>query len=183
MEGETVAGTLPDEAGVHDDPLFSEDSEAAEVARDIKACLAVGDTSKALLLCDQMLSTHPGDPLFEGLRLEAENREREVRLEYIRRLDTELESTPDLDSRINAIQHALVRYPAESQLSQLLKNATARRDLLNSLLSEARHEEQSDGYAASLKRWYLVRELYPAMPGLDEEIRRVETLADTQKSC
>ena len=176
-----MAGTLPDEAGVHDDPLFSEDSEAAEAARDIKACLAIGDTSKALLLCDQMLSVHPDSRLFEGLKLEVENREREIRLEYVRRLDNELENTPDLDARIDAIQHALIRYPAESQLSQLLKNAIARRDLLNSLLEEARIEEQSDGYAASLRRWYLIRELYPAMPGMEDQIRRLESLADTQR--
>ena len=174
-----MAETLPDEVGV--DLVFSEDQKAADAAREIKACLTSGETSKALLACDRMLTLHPDNRLFEGLRLEAENKEREIRLEFIRRLSSELETMPDLDTRIEAIQKALNRYPAESQLLQLLKNATARRDLFNAVIAEARNEELSDGYTGSLKRWYLLRTLYPTLPGLVNEIRRVESLADTQR--
>jgi tetratricopeptide (TPR) repeat protein len=176
-----VAATLPDGTGVHYDPLLSEDSEATDAAREIKACLAANDTSRASNLCDRMLSLHPESRLFEGLRLDIENRERESRLEFIRRLSSELEAMPDLDARIDAIQHALNRYPGESQLVQLLKNTTARRDLCNAVIAEARNEELSDGYAASLTRWYLLRELYPNMPATENEIRRLETLADSQR--
>jgi len=175
-----VAGTLPYGAEVHD-PLPIEDQEAAEAAREIKACLTTSETSKALLTCDRMLSLYPDNRLFEGLRLEAENKEREARLEFVRRLSSELEGEPNLDDRIQAIQQALNRYPAESQLVQLLQNATARRDLLNTLVNEARNEELADGFTASLQRWQLIRELHPAMPGLEGEIRRVESLAESQK--
>ena len=174
-----MAKTLPDEAGV--DLFFSEDQKAADAAREIKACLTTGDTSKALFTCNRMLALHPENRLFEGLKLEAENREREIRLEFIRRLSAELEHESDLDARIKAIQQALIRYPTESQLLQLLKNATARRDLFNAVIAEARNEELADGYAGSLKRWYLLRELYPTLPGLEDEIRRVESLADSQR--
>jgi tetratricopeptide (TPR) repeat protein len=181
MEGETVAGILPYEAEPHADPLLDQEQEALDAAREIKISLAAGETSKAVMVCDRMLSLHPGDRLFEGLRLEIENKEREVRLEFIRRLCAELESTPDLDARINAIQQALNRYPNESQLVQLLKNTTGRRDIFNSLISEARTEELAESYAGSLKRWHLIRELYPTMPGLETQIRRVESLADSQR--
>ena len=50
---------------------------------------------------------HPDNKLFEGLKLEIENRERETRLEFIRRLSSELESEPDLDAIIGAIHQAL----------------------------------------------------------------------------
>ena len=175
-----MAGTLPYGAEVHD-PLPIEDQEAAEAALEIKACLTTSETSKALLTCDRMLSLYPDNRLFEGLRLEAENKEREARLEFVRRLSSELEGEPDLDERIRAIQHALNRYPMESQLAQLLQNATARRDLLTALVTEARNEEISDSFASSLKRWHLIRELHPAMPGLDGEIHRIESLADSQR--
>jgi hypothetical protein len=181
MEGEIVAGTLPDEAGVHDDAFFSEDQEGVDAAHEIKAYLNCGETLKALITCNRMLSLHPGNKLFEGLRLEIENKEREVRLESIRQLSADLEHVPDLDARIEAIQQALHRYPTESQLSQLLKNAIARRDLFNSLVTEARNEELADGYSGALKRWYLIRELYPGMPGLELQIHRVESLAESQK--
>ena len=176
-----MAGTLPDEAGVHDDALFSEDQEGVDAAHEIKAYLNCGETLKALITCNRMLSLHPGNKLFEGLRLEIENKEREVRLESVRQLSADLEHVPDLDARIEAIQQALHRYPTESQLSQLLKNAIARRDLFNSLVTEARNEELADGYSGALKRWYLIRELYPGMPGLELQIHRVESLAESQK--
>lgn len=176
-----MAGTLPYGAEVHHDPLFSEDQEAAEAAREIKICLTTSDTSKALVTCDRMLSLRPNARLFEGLRLAIENKEREDRLEFIRRLSSELDNIADLDARINLIQQALDRYPAESQLSELLRNAIARRDLFNALYTEARNEEVGERYAESLKQWHLLRELYPATPGLENEIRRIEALTETQR--
>jgi tetratricopeptide (TPR) repeat protein len=175
-----VAGILPYGADVHDQ-LCSGDPEAADAALEIKACLTEGEISKALVVCDRMLLSHPDNRLFEGLRLEVENREREVRLESVRRLSSEVENIPDLDARIDTIQQTLQRYPSESQLSQLLKNATARRDLFNVLITEARDEESADRYGESLRRWYLIRELHPTMPGLQNEIHRVEALADSQR--
>lgn len=162
------------------DPVSIEAQEIAEAVREIKAWLAAGDTWNALQMCEQMLSSHPGNKLFAGLKLEVDDRERAVRLEFIRKLTSDLESL-DFDARIDAIQQALKRYPAESQLSQLLRNATARRDLFNSVIVEARNEELSDRYDESLKRWYLLRELYPAMPWLENEIRRIEALSDSQR--
>jgi tetratricopeptide (TPR) repeat protein len=175
-----VAGTLPYGADLHD-PLFSEDPEAVDAALEIKACLATSETSKALMTCDRMRALHPDNKLFEGLKLEIENKERESRLEFVRRLSSDLENEPDLDSRINTIQQALNRYPAESQLLELLRNAAARRDLFHALVAEARHEELSDRFADSLKRWSLLRELYPLMPGLETEVQRVEALVDSHR--
>jgi tetratricopeptide (TPR) repeat protein len=161
--------------------LLSEDAEAVDAALEIKACLATSETSKALTTCDRMRSLHPENKLFEGLRLEIENKERETRLEFVRRLSADLEKETDLDSRIQAIQQAINRYPAESQLSELLRNATARRDLFHSLIAEARHDELSDRFGDSLKCWSMLLELYPAMPGLETEVHRVEALVDTQR--
>ena len=175
-----MAGTLPYGADLHDQ-LFSEDQEAADAALEIKACLATSDISKALVTCDRMLSLRPESRLFEGLKLEIENREREVRLEFIRQLSSDLEREPDLDARVTAIQQALKHYPAESHLIQLLKIATARRDLFNVLVSEARNDEISDKYDDALKCWSLLRELYPSVRGLEGEVHRVESLVDTQR--
>lgn len=163
------------------DRLFIEDPDAAEAAREVKAWLAAGEISKALITCNRMLSLRPDDRLFEGLRLEGENRAREIRVEFIRQLGVELERVPDLDARVESIRQARLRYPSETSLSDLLENATARRNLIHTLIAEARNEEHSEGYARALERWHLVQELFPMMPGLDEEIRRVESLAETQK--
>ena len=168
-------------ADVHSDRLFIQDPDAAEAAREVKAWLAASETSKALITCNRMLSLHPGDRLFEGLRLEVENKAREIRLEFIRQLIAELEKVPDLEARIESIRQALHRYPSETYLADLLGNAMARRDLFNNVIAEARNEEYSDRYGRALERWHLIRELFPLMPGLNEEIRRVESLAEAQK--
>jgi tetratricopeptide (TPR) repeat protein len=156
------------------------DQEIADAAREIKAWLTAGDTSKAQQMCDQMLSLHADNKLFEGFKLEIENKEREVQLEFLRKLTSDLEAL-DFDARIGAIQQALTRYPGETQLSQLLKNATARRDLFNALIAEAHNEELSDRYDEALKRLHLLRELHPAMASLESEIHRIEALSESQK--
>src|ERR1051326_4974700 len=108
--------------------LSAKDPLMAAAASEAKACLAASKVSRALMLCDQILERYPGHALFEGLRLEAENRERKTRFEYVKSFSTELESNPDLDSRVARIQQALDRYPYESQLIQLFRNTAAKSD-------------------------------------------------------
>jgi tetratricopeptide (TPR) repeat protein len=157
---------------------FGGDQDAVDAIREIKACLTADEPSQALTTCDRMLSLRPGNRLFEGLKLEIENKAHEVRLESMRRLSSDLENLPEPDARLEAIQRTLNRYPAEAELLQLMKNATARRDFFNALVAEARQDEISDKYAEALERWHLIREIWPTMPGLDKEIRRVQELVD-----
>src|SRR5262245_44136352 len=56
------------------DQLFGTDKEAADAAREITGLMVSNETSKALIACDRMLSLYPGNRLFEGLRLEVENK-------------------------------------------------------------------------------------------------------------
>ena len=62
------------------------------------------------LACDRMLSVHPGNRPFEGLSLEIEKRN--VKSDWNSfGFSAELERVPNLHYRIEAIQHALNRYP------------------------------------------------------------------------
>ena len=107
-----------------------------------------------------------------------------VRLEFIRQLSSELETMPDLDDRIETIQQALNRYPTESQLSQLLRNAQATRDFFAGLVAEARQEEMHDRYPESLKRWYVIRDTLSrdARIGRRDPSRRVAHTQSMQES-
>src|SRR5215472_9578917 len=80
--------------------LSDREPRIAGAAKEVKDCLARGKTSKGLIVCDQMLALYPGHLLFEGLRLELENKERQTRFEYIKQVCSELNRTPDLDRRV-----------------------------------------------------------------------------------
>jgi tetratricopeptide (TPR) repeat protein len=156
--------------------LSDREPQIAGAAKEVKDCLARGKTSKGLIVCDQMLALYPGHLLFEGLRLELENKERQTRFEYIKQVCSELNRTPDLDRRVAQLQQAVDRYPHETQLVQLLRNSIAKRDLIKSLLSEARAAELCDNHAESLERLYTIRECDPSMPHLTKEIERLESI-------
>jgi hypothetical protein len=146
-------------------------------AEQIKKRLASGKASEAIMICDYMLAANPGHALFTALKLEAEDQKRESRLEYIRTTSAEVENVSDLDLRVTMLQEATKRYPSESQLDDLLRNATAKRDLLNAVLAEARKAESRGMYAEALERLFIVREFHPSQPGLRGEIQRLKQLA------
>jgi len=176
-----VAETLSYRTDAQCEALFGEDKEAAAAFRDIQAFLAGNEPAQALTTCERMLSERPGNRIFEGLKLEIENKAHEIRLDSIWRLSSELEKRPGLDARIEAIQQTLDRYPSDPGLAELLKNATARRDFFNVLITEARAEESSEKYAEALERWHLIRELWPTLPLVGIEMRRLEALAEEKR--
>jgi tetratricopeptide (TPR) repeat protein len=149
-------------------------------AREIQNLIAGGSIAKARALCDDLLAKAPGDPLLEGLRLQILNKDRMTRLEYTQAIGARLANVADLDTRVMLLQHALLRYPNESQLCEMLKTATAQRDLITSMIAQARDEESAGRYAEALQQWFTVRECYPDLPKLKSQIQRLVLLRVSQ---
>ncbi len=158
------------------DNVFAEHRRIQQARDEVKGHLTSGKLSQAITVCDQALAANPGFPLFEAFRLEAENRDRDSRLEYVHKVCTGHENVPDLEMRVSLLQEAITRCPGESQLTELLRNAKSRRDLINSLIAKARRAESGGRYAESLERWYTIKECHAQQPGLDNEIQRIEQL-------
>src|SRR6266850_82154 len=173
---EQISASPPPLYGKFHQQLLAENTLIAQAAKDVKDSLISARLSEALAICDEMLALHPGHPLFEGLRLEAESKEREWRLQYIQQVYAELKNIPDPESRITHSKQALSRYPAESQLVELVRNETARREFIETQIAHARDSEAKGRFADALERWYTIGECHPVMPGLQHEIRRTEQL-------
>lgn len=148
---------------------------------EVSQLVAAGKVPQALTICDQMVATNPTHSQFQALKLELENRERQMRLEYVQELGARLAEIPDLEKRVALLQEAVNRYPGESQLSELLKTARGLRDLVVSWTTTARKAEENDEHLEALERWQMVKRFHPGYPGLKLEILRIEKRRDEQE--
>ncbi|MGP8243119.1 MAG: protein kinase domain-containing protein [Bryobacteraceae bacterium] len=164
--------------------LLQEYGRVQKAGSEAKTRLAKGKLSEVSAICAEMLTANQGNAVFLALKLEAERRDRELRLEYLRQLSERLSNLPDLDERVKLAQEALTAYPGESQLAELLRHARESRDLVNSLIAQARIAEDCQEFSEALDRWRTVEEFHPAQPGLALELARVEKrLADQVRAA
>jgi serine/threonine protein kinase len=161
--------------------VMHEHSRIHKAFQDARNYLDAGKLSQTYTICDQMLATNPGHPLFLALKLEAENREREMRLEYVQSVCARLSEVPDLERRVALMQEAATRYPGESQLMELLRNVKGSRDLVNSVIARARKAEECGEFREALDRWQVVKQFHPSQPGLKVEILRIEKRLEEQQ--
>ena len=162
------------------DEVLQEHSRVAKASETAKEHLAGGQLPQALAICDEMLSQNPGHSLFQGIKLQIENRRRELRLDYLQNVRAQLRQIADLDRRVALLQDAVNAYPDEAELVDLLRHAKESRDLVNSLMAKARVAEGSGEYGEALDRWRIVKEVHPAQPGVQFEIARVEKRFEEQ---
>jgi len=157
-----------------------------EFDREVKACnqadrlMAEGKFSEAADLCDSVLMANTENHVFRTLKLEAQRRESEQRLESIRELADQLRAAADLDERVAMAQKAMTLYPDDSHVASMLRYARESRDLILSLIAQARAAEDNGEFSEALNRWRSVERQHPAQPGLALELRRVEKRIEEQ---
>ena len=154
--------------------VLQEQSRIQKAFEEAKQYLDSDKLSEAAKVCDNILVTNPRHPLFQALKLQAENRSRELRFEYVKGVCARLHDTDDLETRMLLVQEAVVKHPGESQLSELLRNIKGRRDLVLSLITEARKAEEAGEFMEALGRWQIIRDFHPTAPGLRQEMARLE---------
>lgn len=164
--------------------LYNQIRSEREAARNIYAegrkYLADKNFAKALEICAEFLATHPGDPLFQALKLETEEGQRQEQSASIAEISRRVESEPDLDRKYNIIQEAIEKYPAEAQFKSLSKLIKDRRELVNSIVGRARQYEEHGQFNDAAAQWDILRNIYPAFPGLDFEVQRLTRRREEQ---
>jgi serine/threonine protein kinase len=171
------AGLTSDRDAIYEhyhDEILTEHNRVRRAFEDAKQKLEQGKFAQVMAVCDQMLAMNPGHPLFVGMKLHAEDRERQLRLECVQGVCATLAGVPDLERQVGILQDALNRFPGEPQLSEMLRNVKGRRDLIGTLVAGARKSEDSGEYNSALDSWESVREFHPGYPNLDREIARVD---------
>ena len=132
-----------------------------------------GQFSEALQLCDQYLEKYPGHTLFQALRLDTQDRERQALSSYIAEVDRQITKEPDLDKRVSILEQALNKFPEEPHFSKALRDIRKRLDLVASIVVKAGVNEENGRFEEALEQWETVRSIQPDYPGLEIERERI----------
>jgi serine/threonine-protein kinase len=134
----------------------------------------------ALEICDDFSGKYPNDALFQALKLEAVEQQRQEQSAYIAEVGRRVDAEPDLDRKVSILKQACERYPAEQQFQQSLKITRERRDLAFSIVAKARQYEERNQFAEALGQWDILHNLYPRYPGIDVEIAQLTKRREAQ---
>ena len=113
--------------------------------------LADGNFDAALEICKQQLALHPGQALFQALKFDVEERQRQELSHCIAEVDRRVETEPDLEKRVTILADALQRYPGESHFERALRTMREKRDLVKAIQTKAQSYEDHGQYADALR--------------------------------
>jgi serine/threonine-protein kinase len=128
---------------------------------------------QALEVCDRFLAKYPGHALFQSLKFDVEEQQRQDLSSYIAEIDSRVEAEPDLDRRVNILKEALERYACEVHFGRSLRLMREKRDLVNQIVTRARLHEERGQFVEALGQWEILQTIYNRYPGLSFEIERV----------
>ncbi len=142
--------------------------------------LADHNFSKALGICETYLAKYPTNAIFQALKYDVEEQQRQELSAYIASVDRQVEAEPDLDKRVNVLKEALEHHPGESHFERALRLVQDKRDLVNSIVARAHHHEEQGAFGDALNDWEILRTIYSQYPGLKFEIERLQKRREQQ---
>jgi serine/threonine-protein kinase len=135
--------------------------------------LAEGKFSAALAVCDQYLTKYPEHALFQAVKFDIEEKQRQELSARIAEIDRRVEAEPNLDKRVDILKEALELHPQEPHFERALRLTREKRDLVNSIVAKARLHEERGQFTDALAQWEILRAIYSQYPGLSFEIDRL----------
>jgi serine/threonine-protein kinase len=136
--------------------------------------------ARTLYICDEFISRYPSDAIFQALKLEAVEQQRQELSGYIAEIGRRVDAEPDLDRKVNILKEAGERYPNEQQFQQSIKLIRDRRDLVNSIVAKARYYEEKSLFTEAIGQWDILRNIYPKYPGIEVEVSQLIERRDDQ---
>lgn len=135
---------------------------------------------EALAICQRMLAEYPAHALFSSLKLDLEADESQALSAYIAEVDDRVAAEPDLEAQSKILKEASERFPEEQRFQQRLRTVKSKSDLVKSIVLKARGYESADKFQDALVQWQTLRTVYPAYPGLEFEVERINKRIDIQ---
>ena len=142
--------------------------------------LADHNFGKALGICESYLAKYPTNAIFQALKYDVEEQQRQELSAFIASVDRQVEAEPDLDKRVNILKEALDHHPGESHFERALRLVQDKRDLVNSIVARAHHHEEQGAFGDALNDWEILRTIYSQYPGLKFEIERLQKRREQQ---
>lgn len=166
----------PDRAAIYQklyNKVRSEHDQLANSYQEARKQLDNGNLAAAFASCEAVLQRSPSNALFQSLKLDVEDRQRQEFSAFVARVDRSVDAEADLDRKIRLLEEALEKYPGESHFQRTLHTVRSKRDLVDSIVSKARSSEDKGQYGEALAQWEILRNIYRQYPGLDVETERV----------
>ncbi len=135
---------------------------------------------KAMEACQTYLAKYPNNAIFQALKYDIEEQQRQELSAFIASIDRQVEAEPDLDKRVNILREALDLHPDESHFERALRLVQDKRDLVNSIVARAHLHEEQAAYGDALNDWEILRTIYSQYPGLTFEVERLQKRRDQQ---
>jgi serine/threonine protein kinase/ribosomal protein L40E len=129
--------------------------------------------AQARAIADEWLGKYPGHALFQALKFDIEEQQRQVFSARIAEIDRQVEEEPDLERRVSIIEQAVADFPGEAHFERQLRPMREKRDLVNSIAAKARYHEERAQWAEALAQWEILGTIYSQYPGLGFEVERV----------
>jgi serine/threonine-protein kinase len=142
--------------------------------------LADHNFSKALTTCQSYLAKYPTNAIFQALRYDIEEQQRQELSALIAQVDRQVEAEPDLDKRVSILREALDQHPGEVHFERALSLVQDKRDLVNSIVARAHLHEEQAAFSDALNDWEILRTIYSQYPGLKFEVERLQKRRDQQ---
>jgi serine/threonine-protein kinase len=135
---------------------------------------------KALAACEAYLTKYPNHALFQALKFDIEEQQRQQLSAFIATVDRQVEAEPDLDKRVNILKEALEQHPGETHFERALRLVKDKRDLVNSIVARAHHHEEEGAFVDAVNDWEILRTIYSQYPGLKFEVERLQKRREQQ---
>ncbi len=142
--------------------------------------LADKQFARALEICRTFLEKYPGQALFQALKFDVEEQQRQRLSSFIADVDRRLEAEPDLDAKVHLIREAVAEFPDEDHFRRLAKLLEDKRDLVNSIVERAKLHESSHKFTEALNDLETLRTIYSGYPGLSFEKERLQKRLEQQ---
>ncbi|HEX4425030.1 MAG TPA: protein kinase [Terriglobales bacterium] len=136
--------------------------------------------NKALNACEGYLVKYPGNAIFQALKYDVEEQQRQELSAFIASVDRQVEAEPDLDKRLNILKEALELHPGESHFERALRLVRDKSDLVNSIVARAHQHEEQGAFNDAVNDWEILRTIYSPYPGLKFEIERMQKRREQQ---
>jgi eukaryotic-like serine/threonine-protein kinase len=155
------------------DRINSEHEAVSSAYAEARRQLGTQDFPGALSICNAQLAKYPGHALFQALKLDVEERQRQALSAVVAQTVRLVEAQPDLDRRVAMLESILQANPGETRLEQLLQRTREKQRLVESIVAKARIHEQEGHFADALAQWEMLQTIHPQYPGLSTETERV----------
>ena len=73
---------------------------------------------KAMAACQTYLAKYPNNAIFQALKYDIEEQQRQELSAFVASVDRQVEAEPDLDKRVNILREALDLHPGESHFER-----------------------------------------------------------------